>query len=87
VQVNPANVPDRKGRPVAEYSFVLASFVGERDGMALELRNSSGDVVAEVFEADATGACTFSMQSGASVPVAFISELLRKAATEFPQAR
>ncbi|SBN61862.1 hypothetical protein GA0004736_0759 [Curtobacterium sp. 9128] len=55
---------------MAEYSFVLASVVGERDGMALELRDSSGDVVAEVFEADATGACTFSMQSGASVPVA-----------------
>lgn len=72
---------------MAEYSFVLASVVGERDGMALELRDSSGEVVAEVFEADATGACTFSMQSGASVPVAFVSALLDRAAKEFPQAR
>ncbi|WP_418516288.1 hypothetical protein ACNUCX_01205 [Curtobacterium flaccumfaciens pv. flaccumfaciens] len=72
---------------MAEYSVVLASFVGERDGMALELHDSSGEAVAEVFEADATGACAFSMRNGASVPVMFISELLRKAAEEFPQAR
>lgn len=51
---------------MTEVSLVLASFVGNRDGMAVELRDSSNDVVAEVFEANATGACTFSMQSGAS---------------------
>lgn len=72
---------------LVEYSFALASFVGERDGMALELRDCANEVVAEVFEEDATGDCTLSMPGGVSVPVMLIAELLRRAAEEFPQAR
>jgi len=71
---------------LTDYSFVLASFVGERDGMAVELHDDANEVVAEVFEDDETGACIFSMPNGASVPVSHIRELLRRAALEFPGA-
>lgn len=67
-----------------DYSFVLASYVGDRDGMAMELRNGAGDVVAEIFEDDESRRCTFSMPNGAVVPVSQVQKLLSRAALEFP---
>lgn len=43
------------------YSLILASYVGKRDGMALELTRDGGAVVAEVFEDDSTHVRTVSM--------------------------
>lgn len=71
---------------MTDYSFFLASFVGERDGMAVELRDSNDEVVAEVFEDDESGVCMFAMPDGVSVPVPLIWELLRRAVLEFPGA-
>lgn len=71
---------------MTDYSFFLASFVGERDGMAVELHGSDDEVVAEVFKDAESGACTFSMPHGVSVPVSLVQELLRRAALEFPGA-
>ena len=71
---------------MTDYSFFLASFVGERDGMAVELHGSGDEVVAEVFEDAESGACTFAMPDGVSVPVSLARELLRRAALEFPGA-
>lgn len=67
------------------YQYVLASFVGERDGMALELHDADHRCIAEVFEDDATGACSLSIIDGASIPTDRICDLLAQAAAEFPQ--
>jgi hypothetical protein len=39
---------------IAGYRLILASSVGERDGMSLELQKEDGERVAEVFEDDET---------------------------------
>ncbi len=39
----------------------LASSVGERDGMGLELTLADGEVIAEVFEREATGERTVTL--------------------------
>jgi hypothetical protein len=70
-----------------KYRYYLASLIGPpRDGMAIELHDESGEVVAEIFEDDATGACSFSMVQGARVPTDVVWGLLRLAANEFPGA-
>jgi len=71
---------------MTDYSFFLASFVGARDGTAVELHGSDDEVVAEVFEDAESGACTFAMPDRVSVPVSLVWELLRRAALEFPGA-
>jgi hypothetical protein len=43
------------------YRTVLASSVGERDGMSLELTLPDGEVVAEVFEEEETGERTVTL--------------------------
>lgn len=43
------------------YSLILASYVGRRDGMALELTRQGGTVVAAVYEDDSTHRRTVSM--------------------------
>lgn len=43
------------------YSLILASYVGKRDGMALELTREGGAIVAEVYEDDSTRVRTVSM--------------------------
>jgi hypothetical protein len=63
------------------YRLILASAVGERDGMALEMVKDSGERVAEVFEDDETGARTFTVFGEQHVPVAAIEWLLSEART------
>ena len=44
------------------YHLILASSVGERDGMALELtRDLDGERIAEVFQEDETGIRIFAL--------------------------
>jgi len=45
---------------IGGYKLVLASSVGERDGLGLELARDDGVCVAEVFEDDETGLRTVS---------------------------
>lgn len=57
------------------YKLVLASSVGERDGMGLELTRGDGTRVAEVFEDDETGLRTVTLFE-ASVPLQAVEWLL-----------
>lgn len=66
----------------AKYHLILASSVGERDGMALELTADDGERVAEVFEDDATGARTFTVFGERRVPLEAIEWLLSEARTQ-----
>jgi hypothetical protein len=70
-----------------KYRYYLTSLIGPpRDGMVIELHDASGEVVAEIFEDDVTGACSFSVVQGARVPTDVVWDLLRVAADEFPGA-
>ncbi|MFT3887743.1 MAG: hypothetical protein QM713_06225 [Arachnia sp.] len=64
----------------AGYRLILASSVGERDGMALELTRGDGFRVAEVFEEGESGRRTVTMFE-ADVPVEAVEWLLAEAAT------
>ena len=65
---------------VTGYRLMLASSVGERSGIALELtRDEGGEPVAEVFEDDDTGMRTFTAFSDQPVPLAAIEWLLTEA--------
>lgn len=64
---------------IAGYRLLLASSVGERDGMALELSKVGGERVAEVFEDGETGARTFTVFGEQQVPLAAIEWLLGEA--------
>jgi hypothetical protein len=66
---------------IAGFSLILASSVGERDGMALELTRVDGERIAEVFEDDETGARTFTVFGEQQVPIAAIEWLLSEART------
>ncbi|WP_435749015.1 hypothetical protein [Microbacterium sp. PMB16] len=61
-----------------DFHLILASSVGERDGMALELTRADGEIVAEVYEDDASKARTVTLfESG--VPLEAIEWLLASA--------
>jgi hypothetical protein len=64
---------------ISGYRLILASSVGERDGMTLELTRDDGTRVAEVFEDDETGARTFTVFDEQHVPVDVIEWLLEEA--------
>ena len=66
---------------IAGFSLILASSVGERDGMGLELIRADGERVAEVFDDDDTGARTFTVFSEQQVPILAIEWLLSVAKT------
>lgn len=61
------------------HKFVLASFVGSRDGMALELHHPDGHVLAEVFEDDRTKVRTVSFYTTDPVPLEDVEELIDRA--------
>jgi len=63
---------------IAGYGLILASSVGERDGMALELTKVDGERVAEVFQDSVDGARTFTVFGEQQVPK--LSTVLRAAA-------
>lgn len=60
------------------YSLVLASSVGVREGMALELTRAGGVIVAEVYEDDSTRARTVTVFEP-DVPVEAMEWLLSSA--------
>jgi hypothetical protein len=62
------------------YSLILMSVVGERDGMALELDEESGEQVAEVFLDDETGARSVRFFNDQPVPLEAVEWLLAEAA-------
>lgn len=69
----------------SQYRFVLASEVGDRDGMLVELhRREPLEQIAEVFEDHDTGALTFTADRCQAVPLPVIEELLQRARREFP---
>jgi hypothetical protein len=63
---------------IAGYRLVLASSVGDRDGMGLELTRDDGSRVAEVFENDDTGRRTVNVFER-DVPFEAIEWLLTEA--------
>jgi hypothetical protein len=63
---------------IAGYRLLLASSVGERDGMAIELTRDDGTRVAEVFEDDQTGRRTMNVFEQ-NVPLDAIEWLLTEA--------
>lgn len=66
---------------ITGYHLVLASSVGDRDGMGLELtRDDDGHCVAEVFEDDESGRRTVSVFER-DVPLAAVEWLLPEAHT------
>jgi hypothetical protein len=62
----------------AGYRLILASSVGERDGMALELTRADGTRLAEVFEDEDTGRRTVNVFER-DVPLEAIEWLLAEA--------
>lgn len=70
-----------------QYTYALASFVGARDGMAVELQDDAGEIVAEIFEDDETKQCVFTAFTSKPLPVQEVRGLLSRAAIEFPSAR
>lgn len=64
---------------ISGYRLILASAVGERDGMALELDSDDGEQIAEVFEEEETRIRTFSLFVEHSVPVEAIEWLIDEA--------
>lgn len=62
------------------YRLILASSVGDRDGMALELTRDDGRRLAEVFEDDESGRRTVTMFEP-DVPLEAIEWLLAEAAS------
>lgn len=64
-----------------EFRLVLASSVGQRDGIALELVREGGERVAEVFEDEATKRRTFAAFTLDSVPLEAIDWLIETART------
>ena len=61
------------------YKLLLVSVVGERDGMALELADSTGEQVAEVFEDDLTKERTVAFFTDRPVPLPVVEWLLAEA--------
>jgi hypothetical protein len=66
---------------IAGYHLILASSVGERDGMALELVRKNGQRVAEVFQDDEHGTRTFTVFEEQAVPVSVVELFLSEART------
>lgn len=64
----------------AGFHLILASSVGERDGMGLELTNDAGECVAEVFQDDINDTRTFTVFGEQRLPIA-IEWLLAEART------
>ncbi|MGC4173857.1 hypothetical protein [Demequina sp.] len=62
------------------YKLLLASAVGERDGMAVELAVESGERLAEVFEDDLTKERTVTFFTVEAVPLAVVEWFLTEAA-------
>jgi len=67
---------------MTHYKLVLASSVGQRDGMALELAEPNGERVAEVFEDDKTRQRTVKFYTLDPVPLDAIEWLLERAQTD-----
>ena len=67
---------------MTHYQLVLASSVGSRDGMALELAHPNGERVAEVFEDDETKERTVRFYTLESVPLEAIEWLLERARSD-----
>lgn len=65
---------------IAGYHLILASSVGNRDGMGLELHRDTGECIAEVFEDDATGTRTVTLFES-DVPLDALEWLLERART------
>jgi len=61
------------------HRLMLVSYVGERDGMALELADEAGEPLAEVFEDDATKERTVEFFATSPLPLAEVRWLLDEA--------
>ena len=67
------------------YRMILASEMGKRDGMLVEIRTTDPvRRIAEVFEDDETGELTFTSFVTEGVPLEAIEDLLALAHKEFP---
>lgn len=64
---------------IAGFRLILASSVGDRDGMALELTRDDGERLAEVFADEETGQRIFNTFGERGVPVEAIEWLLAEA--------
>jgi hypothetical protein len=64
---------------VDKYRLLLASDVGDRDGIGLELVGLNGDRLAEVFQDDTTGERTVSIFGDRRLPLADFEWFLRQA--------
>jgi hypothetical protein len=66
---------------IADFRLIIASSVGVRDGMALELTRADGERIAEVFEDGETAARTFTVFEERQVPVEVVEWFLAEART------
>lgn len=64
------------------YKLLLVSAVGDRDGMALELAEKSGEQVAEVFVDESTGYRTVRFYTDSAVPLDAVEWLLAEASRQ-----
>jgi hypothetical protein len=70
----------------AGFHLTLASWVGERDGMSLELSAQDGTRIAEVFHDDDTAEITVTVFAERRVPIEAMEWLLTRARAEFTHA-
>lgn len=61
------------------YQLRLVSYVGQRDGMAMELADEDGEQVAEVFEDSETKARSVTVWSDSPIPLDAVDWLLSEA--------
>jgi hypothetical protein len=66
-----------------QFRLTLASWVGERDGMSLELTAKDDARLAEVFHDDQTGQLTVTVFGDRPVPIDAMEWLLARARAEF----
>ena len=72
------------GTPMRDYRTQIASSVGQRDGLALELIDARGERVAEVFRDDKRdGALTFNSFGEISVPLDVFVDFIHSAERDF----
>ena len=65
--------------PLSEFQLLIASDVSDRDGIGLEMRDATGDLVAEIFRDDEHDTVTFSTDTSVRMPLGTLEALVESA--------